>query len=213
LQTLFQPSLYSLLFHGVVLCGIAIWPAMPDRSFDFAINRNVPAIELIASQLPNEAPAFEVLSIKDSTDREEREVAQIVESSSSAFLTNVEPPETNVHQMGIPLPLPTIPTPVATHSPSDEVLGIHSIQADLSNNEPPMYPAIAVQSRLEGTAILKLQVGVDGAVQEVTVIESSGHQVLDDAAINAVKKWKGKPAQRFGINVGSEEVLPIRFRL
>ncbi len=170
-------------------------------------------MELVVSQLPSEAPTFEMLANTDSIDREYHDVAQVSELKSPSLPTNHETPETNIPETGPPLPLLQLPIPAVVNSPSDEVLGIQAVQADFSNNEPPMYPAAAIQSRLEGTAILKLLVDTDGSVKEVTVVETSGHEVLDQAAIDAVKKWKGKPAQRFGINITSEELLPIRFRL
>ncbi|QEF99168.1 transport protein TonB [Stieleria maiorica] len=84
---------------------------------------------------------------------------------------------------------------------------------DFSSNPPPQYPAGAAQNGLEGTVLLRLRVDRNGTVTDVEVIESSGHRSLDQAAVDAVSRWKGHPAQRFGRPVASEEVLPVRFRL
>ena len=85
--------------------------------------------------------------------------------------------------------------------------------ADLSANPPPRYPVAAIGRRLEGTVMLKLKIDAYGKVIYVEIINSSGHDLLDQAAFNAVNQWQGKPARRFGRPVASEEVLPIRFRL
>ena len=50
-----------------------------------------------------------------------------------------------------------------------------------------VYPAEALAQRSEGTVELSLTVGVDGAVRDVAVEQSAG-RLLDDAAIEAVKK-------------------------
>jgi TonB family protein len=72
---------------------------------------------------------------------------------------------------------------------------------------PPVYPAIAVKMRVEGTVKLDATIDQDGSVSDVKVV--SGHQLLVQAAIEAVKKWKyesgdGKSTQ----SVSVEFALP-----
>ncbi len=72
---------------------------------------------------------------------------------------------------------------------------------------PPVYPAIAVKMRVEGTVKLDATIDPDGSVSDIKVI--SGHQLLVQAAIEAVKKWKyesgdGKSTQ----SVAVEFALP-----
>jgi protein TonB len=50
------------------------------------------------------------------------------------------------------------------------------------------YPARAAERGEEGTCLLKITVNRDGTVDKVQLMESSGHRVLDDAAIAAVHK-------------------------
>ena len=52
----------------------------------------------------------------------------------------------------------------------------------------PVYPAIAVKMRVEGTVKLDATIDPNGSVSDVKVV--SGHQLLVQAAIEAVKKWK-----------------------
>ena len=84
---------------------------------------------------------------------------------------------------------------------------------DLSENRPPPYPLEAIAQRIEGTVLLKLFIDERGNVVDVEVIRSSGHEVLDRAAVQAVRSWRGRPAYRRGKAVSSTETLPIRFRL
>ena len=66
----------------------------------------------------------------------------------------------------------------------------------------PIYPKHALDRGLEGTVSLAVTVRADGSVQSVSVAKSSGHALLDEAAVRAVEQgWtfksgvaKGKPA-------------------
>ena len=98
--------------------------------------------------------------------------------------------------------------------PIEQFVGLEeNTPVDLSHNPPPAYPPIAIQRRLEGVVLLRIQISHSGRVQQVKLIKSSGHAVLDQAAIDAVGRWHGKPAKRWGRAIESVERLPIRFRL
>ncbi|MFO0912625.1 MAG: energy transducer TonB [Pirellulales bacterium] len=85
--------------------------------------------------------------------------------------------------------------------------------ADLSLNVPPKYPAEAVRRKLQGTVTLRLVIDELGAVTQVEVARTSGHSLLDDAAVSAVRHWHAVPATHGGRHVSATELLPIRFRL
>lgn len=84
---------------------------------------------------------------------------------------------------------------------------------DFQNNPSPAYPAVAVARRLEGTVLLELQVAETGHVQGVKILQSSGHSILDQSAMSAVRNWRGRPARQDGRAVATVESIPIRFRL
>ncbi len=84
---------------------------------------------------------------------------------------------------------------------------------DFRGNRPPVYPAVAIARRLEGTVVLRLTVDASGRVADVEVVDSSGHAALDEAAVEAIRKWRGEPAQRDGRPVPSQQLLPVYFRL
>lgn len=77
----------------------------------------------------------------------------------------------------------------------------------------PGYPAVAIRRGYEGSVLLNVRVLPNGRPEEVTVFKSSGHKVLDNAALKAVKKWKFVPAQRGFKAVSSWVKVPIEFRL
>ncbi len=86
------------------------------------------------------------------------------------------------------------------------------IPAYLKNN-PPKYPRLARKLGYEGTVILNVTVLSNGKPKKLEVEKSSGYEILDKAAIEAVKKWKFKPATRGGIPINSEVKIPIKFDL
>jgi protein TonB len=84
---------------------------------------------------------------------------------------------------------------------------------ELVYNPPPSYPLAAIQSRVEGTVVLRLLIGHDGRVSGVQVVTSSGHPVLDAEAVRAVRSWEFQPATRGGRPVAMAVRLPVRFEL
>jgi periplasmic protein TonB len=85
--------------------------------------------------------------------------------------------------------------------------------AEYLHNPPPAYPAIARRLRLEGTTMLRVNVGPDGRPTHVAVETSSGVQLLDDAALDAVRQWSFVPARKGSQAIAAEVLVPLRFRL
>lgn len=81
------------------------------------------------------------------------------------------------------------------------------------NNKPPEYPSMARKRGFEGKVILRVRVLSSGNPQELEIKDSSGYEILDEAALEAVEKWKFKPATRGGSPVDSWVEIPIRFEL
>lgn len=77
----------------------------------------------------------------------------------------------------------------------------------------PAYPRTAWRMGIEGTSVLKVRILEDGSIGEVTVAQSAGHASLDQAAVDAVQRWRFEPARRGGHPVALWVTLPIRFRL
>ncbi|WP_432742697.1 energy transducer TonB [Methylobacter sp. G7] len=88
-----------------------------------------------------------------------------------------------------------------------------NFNANYGSNPKPKYPGIATSRGWEGTVHLRVRVSVEGDSEDVTVQRSSGHDVLDEAAIEAVEKWKFMPAKRGGTAVASSVIVPIEFVL
>lgn len=77
----------------------------------------------------------------------------------------------------------------------------------------PIYPYEARRNGWEGTVLLRVRISVSGAVDDVRVEHSSGHQCLDRAATRAVNTWSFAPARRGVQSVSAEIRVPILFQL
>ncbi len=80
-------------------------------------------------------------------------------------------------------------------------------------NPLPRYPRLARVRGWEGRVVLRVQVRANGAVRAIRVINSSGYDLLDRAAIKAVRRWRFRAAQVAGVSIASTVKVPIRFRL
>lgn len=77
----------------------------------------------------------------------------------------------------------------------------------------PTYPREAIQRGLEGLVILYLEVSAEGQVTEVKLHRSSGHAILDEAALAHGRKLRFIPARQHGQPVAATALSPVRFRL
>lgn len=80
-------------------------------------------------------------------------------------------------------------------------------------NPKPSYPRAARSQCQQGTVILLVEVLPSGRVCGVDIDRSSGHQLLDDAAVKAVKKWRFEPAKKGRTSVRAWVKIPVEFNL
>lgn len=80
-------------------------------------------------------------------------------------------------------------------------------------NAPPRYPESARRRGQSGRVLLEAQIGADGAAQQVRIRESSGFRTLDQAAEEAVARWRFVPARQGGESVAASVAIPVVFRL
>ena len=81
------------------------------------------------------------------------------------------------------------------------------------NNPPPAYPLVARRRGIEGTVVIRAQVLEDGNCHHASLRKSSGHDMLDQAALAAVKAWRFIPARRGAQTISAWIEVPITFRL
>ncbi len=88
-----------------------------------------------------------------------------------------------------------------------------SVNANYGFNPPPKYPATYRRRGWQGTVRLRVSVSAEGHSEAVAIQSSSGHEELDEAAIEAVKKWRFIPAKRGDTAIASSVIVPIIFKL
>jgi protein TonB len=79
----------------------------------------------------------------------------------------------------------------------------------------PTYPESARRAGQEGTAVVRIQILANGLPGDVTINTTSGYDLLDDAAVAAVQKWRFIPAksQESGASIMCYTTMPVSFRL
>ena len=117
------------------------------------------------------------------------------------------------------LPEPQPPAPVAkTTPPAKKVMtaptGKRNWQDEIrqqfrkQHERQEFYPVEAISQGIEGEALVLVMLDPNGQVSAARIEESSGHRILDDAALRAVRALRSLPA-----DTPRETLLPVRFRL
>lgn len=83
--------------------------------------------------------------------------------------------------------------------------------ARLVNRVQPVYPPLARQTRISGTVKLHAIIGKDGSVQQLQVV--SGHPLLVQSALDAVRQWRYQPTLLNGDPVEVDTEIDVIFSL
>jgi protein TonB len=78
---------------------------------------------------------------------------------------------------------------------------------------PPVYPPRAVELNQQGEVLVHVRLDPEGTAVEIVVHRPSGFQMLDRAAVAAVRSWHFLPATRDGRPVSAWVEIPVRFHL
>lgn len=119
------------------------------------------------------------------------------------------------------------PTPVATNTASSaqstdsaptkavvtESYSEAKYNAGYLHNPKPEYPALARSRGWTGKVKVRVHVTANGEASSVSLEQSSGHDILDEAALEAIKEWRFEPAKRGDTPVASVVIVPMPFNL
>lgn len=83
--------------------------------------------------------------------------------------------------------------------------------ARIVNRVQPVYPPLARQTRISGTVRLHAIISKDGTIQQLEVI--SGHPLLQQAALDAVRQWRYQPTLLNGEPVEVDTTIDVIFSL
>ncbi|MDD5349636.1 MAG: TonB family protein [Chthoniobacteraceae bacterium] len=80
-------------------------------------------------------------------------------------------------------------------------------------NPKPVYPPEARRNHQEGVVLLSVEIGADGQPKSVAIKRTSGFPLLDQSAVQAVRRWTFEPATTAGLPVATRADIPVRFSL
>jgi protein TonB len=75
----------------------------------------------------------------------------------------------------------------------------------------PEYPPEALEEKIEGTVMVEITITTTGTVLDPVVIQSV--EGLDEAALECVREWQFKPAEKDGEAVSTTAHAPVAFHL
>jgi periplasmic protein TonB len=140
-----------------------------------------------------EAPKFvqpiEAVFIPENT-QPEPEMPKVKPDIEIAQPTEQPPPEIQFDEVVAPpaeTPMPASPNAVAA---TQATVGQAAQELKTSTRIEPIYPPASRRASEEGTVRLKVLVDEAGRPKDVQVAQSSGFSRLDDAAKQAVRRWK-----------------------
>ena len=83
--------------------------------------------------------------------------------------------------------------------------------AKIINRVQPVYPPLARQTRISGTVRLHAIISKDGTIQQLEVV--SGHPLLQQSALDAVRQWRYQPTLLNGEPVEVDTTIDVIFSL
>lgn len=109
----------------------------------------------------------------------------------------------------------TRPTAPATSTATTKPASIRvpgEVQAEnLIRQIKPTYPSLAKQARIQGTIRFNAVIATDGMVKELQIV--SGHPMLVQSALEAVKQWEYRPTLSNGQPVEVLTTIDVNFTL
>lgn len=144
------------------------------------------------------------------------------ETTPESVLTSPRPTAETVAQTAVPSSLASalpisdpaarlLPTP--SKLPPSQASSTVYARPNPSQNSAPFYPDLARKKGWEGSVLLRAQISPQGQVESLTLLQSSGHDVLDRAASLAVQQWRFYPQQIHGQATASTVEIPVKFSL
>ncbi|MCY1273457.1 hypothetical protein D9M68_280030 [compost metagenome] len=213
---------FVLLLHGAVLHWLSQKPTpplpeVPPQIPPMTIEFTAPAPPVVEPPLPEPPPpvveppppVVEELAVKPPpkpvAKPKPKPQPPKPKPAPKPVAKPVEPPPAPPKAEAPPAP----PAPAAPPAPVTPP----SANAGYLRNPAPEYPSLAQRRGWEGTVLLRVHVLASGLPSEIQVQRSSGRELLDQAAIRAVKRWTFVPAKQGEVARDGWVSVPIDFNL
>lgn len=106
---------------------------------------------------------------------------------------------------------PAAPPPPKPTAPARIKQGGNVTAASIITQTRPLYPPLARQARIQGNVVLHAIIDKDGKVAQLEVI--SGHPLLVQAALDAVRQWRYRPTLLNGDPVEVDTTITVTFTM
>lgn len=83
----------------------------------------------------------------------------------------------------------------------------------MTSRSIPRYPESARRAGAQGTTLIKVLILATGKIGEIQIEESASHPALDQAAVDAVRRWRFEPGKENGRPVDLWVLIPLEFKL
>lgn len=160
-------------------------------------------------------PEHAVKPAKARQPREQSRPAERVPVRTAAPVAPAQPTQID-KTSSAPASTPSSVTPPSEKTispPENATLTAPRFNAAYLHNPTPVYPAAARRAGYEGAVIIRAHIQIDGNADRVEIKKSSGYAMLDQAALEAVRKWRFVPAKRGNDNVAEWVEIPWTFKL
>jgi protein TonB len=101
--------------------------------------------------------------------------------------------------------------PPPKQTPKTLRLGGQVMAAKLTSHPDPVYPPLARQARIQGSVVLHAIISKEGRVEQLNVI--SGHPLLIQAALDAIRQWRYSPTLLNGDPVEVDTTITVTFTM
>jgi protein TonB len=149
--------------------------------------------------------------------REQPRVVPVTPTTVPPQPLPIERPPVLIEGAGEPFVPPVEIAVEATQGAGDSITPVEPLAGAhlrYASAPPPAYPRDALREGAGGTVLLEILVDTDGRPLEVTVVRSSGHRDLDQAARRQVlRHWRFVPAMQDGRAVQAIGRVPVEFSL
>jgi periplasmic protein TonB len=196
----------------MVIVHVALLAALLQMGFHRHLRRTPQKLEIVSIQLAPVPPAQAVRP----PEHQQQKVVQTPIVAETPIVQSVSAPPP---VMVSPSPQPTVPAPAASAAPVAAPVAVQSGPvaigklSPMAGNPPLKYPMSSRMKREQGVVRLRIIVGTNGSIDDITIAESSGFDSLDKAAIDVVRKWRFYPPTRDGVPVQGVGIFPAAFKL
>ncbi len=169
-----------------------------------------------ANTKPVETPSVVMQSVSDTKppatrDREVKPADAALEKNDQPIYIPSAPQAIKEDPKPIVAETPKPDPPRTDSSRSTEPIDVGSLIAYATKQSPPVYPPSAKSMR--ATGIVKVEVTVNETGDVTDVQKTSGPPMLQNAAKDAIKKWKFKPFVRDGQPVKATGFVSFNFSM